>query len=1031
MLKAPGWITCPLAWREQAVISSHPSNPPNPTPHSESSRAGSREAPMSRISTLARVVTGVSLYNGLVDGSIPVDNAIAELMNAGSISFQELENFKKDKVDDFAKKATEIGGNLKPKTETFEKALRDLAKIKEMWTFGDEMSKLPDANKFAELKSMETIDLKAIEEFDLDDVNRKLSANPASDIPSIQTKLTNIADASKKAQALMKDKNILTTLNEMAPFHKFAQILTFLEASVYHKVTDESNSHATEIQSNFQSLEGLTTGDGSSLFSAMKSIASSQSSKTSINRQYTSGLVNGYLDLERLPNDAEDSWLLNQYGWLKLKDGLTILSNLKEKTKELNKKWSLLDKDNLHRAIQEAEYIESSAKGIKDRAGSLNSVITEINAINLPSSVSGFTAGMTARSQQLSELHRKSESVSEIADVCEKFSDSINSLDSANSDSIQNALKLLDSLKPHVTGLKIGGKVNTIAKEIVTNSQKFTQINQDATVISYTTYFNNLKNMKQDLSGAASVAELATRLRDLKSPDFSKDVTDASTTVVSSVDSIKALRTEMESIKSSPSDKTNMLTQLKDLQKFSKPLGDSATVIAKVQKTLELKSELLNFIQKGHVVDKAGTITDSAATLKTIRENWLHFNDVSVKINKILNAAQNWKDNLVKPDDDKFESYGPILEKLVGLEDVDLDVKSRIFAVQTLIGKATDPAFKDAKTQLDSLQTSLVALAPLDLTFAQYSVAGMTDVLTGISKAFGGTAPTSTMRPVTKPVSTGDNNITDLAMDMETTPKPGFTWPVWGTYLVVGVVIVAALCAAIYGAVYVYRRLRPKTVKIDDDSGSNSGEEKDADSKNKKEKQPNKNSKGNKQGGKNSKSNSKSNATSKSSDSTAASISKVETPATPATGTKLSTASTSNASQNPAENKQSEISKESKNSKDSKDSKNSKDSKDSKDSKESKKPDQTKGSKETKQKKKKDQGKGKAESKAEPKNVDESQLRDNVPYSEGYAVSERAPGSSIASARGASTESVPKNTAKEENNGEGTFDGTEDIIKKT
>ncbi|KAF1760436.1 hypothetical protein GCK72_008685 [Caenorhabditis remanei] len=39
----------------------------------------------SHISALARVVTGISLYNGLVDNSISSDQAITELMNLGLV----------------------------------------------------------------------------------------------------------------------------------------------------------------------------------------------------------------------------------------------------------------------------------------------------------------------------------------------------------------------------------------------------------------------------------------------------------------------------------------------------------------------------------------------------------------------------------------------------------------------------------------------------------------------------------------------------------------------------------------------------------------------------------------------------------------------------------------------------------------------------------------------------------------------------------------------------------------------------------
>ncbi|EGT57200.1 hypothetical protein CAEBREN_18547 [Caenorhabditis brenneri] len=177
----------------------------------------------SRITTLARVVTGVTLYNGLQDISITHDDAIAELMNVGSINFLSLDYLNRTKVNDFVKKVVEVAEKLKPETEKFEKSLMDISKVKDMWNFGHEMSKIPNATKFAELTVMETIDLRIIEEFDLDDAYRKLSANSAPDIPNIKTMLTNVADASKNARAFMDHKYVLPLLYELEPFHKFVQ----------------------------------------------------------------------------------------------------------------------------------------------------------------------------------------------------------------------------------------------------------------------------------------------------------------------------------------------------------------------------------------------------------------------------------------------------------------------------------------------------------------------------------------------------------------------------------------------------------------------------------------------------------------------------------------------------------------------------------------------------------------------------------------------------------------------------------------
>ncbi|EGT32086.1 hypothetical protein CAEBREN_01552 [Caenorhabditis brenneri] len=304
---------------------------------------------------------------------------------------------------------------------------------------------------------------------------------------------------------------------------------------------------------------------------------------------------------------------------------------------------------------------------------------------------------------------------------------------------------LIESLHPYVQVIQSGHSLKQLSDDLNSSPTSYTDLNTADT--KEKAFFGALKATSKDFDNVAAAADLAMQFRELKSDTtFGDNIKKASKIPSESLASLQSIRTAMESFKTSSTDKTKMLPQLKGLQTFSKPLGDSVAVISKMQKILDKKNALIKFVANGHIVDTMAETTTDTAIKETVRRTWVEFEEVSQKCMTLFGEVKKRKDGVVKPDDDKLESYGPIIEGLGGLTDVYLHGSDRMIAIQALFSISDDKQ----KTQLNVLKTSLAELIPLDMTFARHtsSLPGMSGVLTGIAGIFESVGPKPTVKPV-------------------------------------------------------------------------------------------------------------------------------------------------------------------------------------------------------------------------------------------------------------------------------------------
>ncbi|KAF1760954.1 hypothetical protein GCK72_009207 [Caenorhabditis remanei] len=654
----------------------------------------------SHISALARVVTGVSLYNGLIDKSISSDQAITELMNLGSIQLKDLETFDNKKVDEFVKKLKKTSTEMNTKAEESEQQIVDLHTMKVLWSESGDLKTIPDKSRFDDLKFLKTLDLKVLEEF-------KVGTDSQKSLESLRSAAKSAVDAIGKT-------NALKTLKDMMSVHRFAQLVDYYFNSEVVNLRYPGvilSANILLVKEDFKELQELAVKPDS-VFLTMKEIVSS-SAKNKNARQHTSGFINGYNDLMQASKDSGDSWLQKALGSFVVADELSVFKEVEKEMKSLDNVWNSARNDNIKRSLHQAEQLETNTKTIKYESNSFDTMLSSFQNCQFPLHVESFKNDWVKLSNGLKKVNRKIETVYSIS----RFTEGRNG----------NASETLNYLKPHLQTLNHGQKVNEIAKGMMSGTDYHYLTNSIAT--DHEKFFNCLNDIKEDSNGFSAPAQLALDIRQLKnSTTFETDIATASSAVTGSSKHISTIRSKIEEITKSETGKK--LVEFKELVKFSKPLGDSSEALSRVQKVLERKKELLYFVENGHLVEDVVELIPVSLAQFGVRKNWYGFDELSSKILNQLDKIQKWIDGLVKSEE--LDSYGSALEKLSGLGDVDLEMNRRLAAIDFLQQQII--RFNLQRPEIVKFKETISPLESLNLEFSKFdaSLSTMSSTLTGL-----------------------------------------------------------------------------------------------------------------------------------------------------------------------------------------------------------------------------------------------------------------------------------------------------------
>ena len=299
----------------------------------------------------------------------------------------------------------------------------------------------------------------------------------------------------------------------------------------------------------------------------------------------------------------------------------------------------------------------------------------------------------------------------------------------------------IDSLSS-TNKLKNGEKVKDVVGRIMQQLTFYASIPTDPQIKQYKEFFDFLKTLNEDFTSLSAAAQFVIDLRNLKDEQtFETDITTASSAVTGSSKHISTIRSKIGEITKSETGKK--LVGLKELVKFSKPLGVSSEALSRVQKVLERKKELLDFVKNGNLVEEAAELFPDPSDQFEVRKDWAGFDELSSKILNQLDKIQKWIDGLVTSEE--LDSYGSALEKLSGLGDVDLEMSKRLQAIDFLLKQIDRFKLQSPADEVVKFKETITPLESLNLEFSKFdaSLSTMSSTLTGL-KNVGGKAVNST-----------------------------------------------------------------------------------------------------------------------------------------------------------------------------------------------------------------------------------------------------------------------------------------------
>ncbi|CCD66973.1 uncharacterized protein CELE_M70.1 [Caenorhabditis elegans] len=654
---------------------------------------------MKRIPMLARVVSAISLYNGLVDNSIPSDEAITDLLNIGGVKLKDLETFDKTKVDDVIAKWEEASEKISGAGSVdLHKAIVDAQTVRTMWKNVGDLNSIPDKEAFKVFEKIEKLDLKIFEIFAVSETLKLLDSR------------ASIATAKKSLEAIIKSVRSaidatnggLDTLSKLAPFHSAVKVFSFYENSAFKDIIISKTSDVNSMDADIENIKKLPV---TTIFKMMSTVASRS---TNIFGKYTAGFSNGVQDLQKIEVDLKDEWI--QKTMNRTVDGLKNFKELGTTAAVLDGK--LKGVGTMKHSASEAARLEKLIENSRNDQISAKKVIDSIILCKY-FSVGSHVKSVVTASQNSQLLERTLNAVKKISELI-ATSKLGNSLDSIPVETLKTFTR---QLKSSVALIKNRETVALLATKLKSESDLIVEFKENGIVKPVIGVFDCLKNKKDDFGPISNVLEVALKLRELKSDQqFFKNLETASSGIAGSSSSIKPVRDALSNIKKNKN--TGEVGMLKDLQKYSLPLGSVATAIVNSGKVLEKKAALYSIIEDGDTVEEGLISVSSEALNLAVGSKYGDFHALQHSLVLLLGKLESWRSSIKKPANDTLVALTAMFKGLSQLPSVDIQADLKILAIDELSQKLKDDS---QQQKLDELKSSLQSVEPLDLQFSKFN----------------------------------------------------------------------------------------------------------------------------------------------------------------------------------------------------------------------------------------------------------------------------------------------------------------------
>ncbi|EFO89399.1 hypothetical protein CRE_20521 [Caenorhabditis remanei] len=723
---------------------------------------------LNHITSIAHITNGIALQNGLMNGNVPIDSVIEELLNFGTVKLSSVLQFKPDKIKNFGSKLKTVPGTfdgsaaelekqalkwnkwynkyLSVKDVTFENIPRSPeyfsgAKIINSSTILENLSILKDKIDSL-IESISTIEQKIHKNLDKT-VAMKLQTN-------FMTINEDMQDSTKAINAMRDDVKNKLSQSLLKEGHVIFQSLeSMLEVMKGRKVVvQSSDALITTIKSNVEIAVGLvkdsTAADTD--ISLMTELMKSQNVREP--NKHTIGFPNGATDMKQLEKDAVDSWIakilnLDVTRLNALWDSLFPLFQINEKLDDLDVKMVSIASGISYESLLKLQEIQKHLVAVSDDSANSIGVLKEYDTcFNIPTPSDtdfqiseDFIASVHLLTNKLIDTETLIHNLKDdtLKQEVDEYLKSLGFTNLADDTTVKKELpeavkkynggNNLDKIKKHVNDLiakidDIGlAALQSKLSNIADPSVKIIDQQFKDELIRLGGIHDCLKNHLAS-SDKSSKAILAIHmLQDLKMSDID-NVTTLATAISDlskSLVGIKSIPDEMNKIAKNV---TVDINKLDNSMAKSRAVGQSVVSLKQVYELKQLEMEIAHLKSLRDTVEVEIRNVASLKEKVVIRNGWGdHKKDIN-DLENFLAEIESFETELDVSKAKTMEEYGNPLKELVTFSDVKIDFYKKANALRSLINQPTINL--NVTSNLEKAQETLEKLSKLDLLFSKY-----------------------------------------------------------------------------------------------------------------------------------------------------------------------------------------------------------------------------------------------------------------------------------------------------------------------
>ncbi|CAL2042277.1 unnamed protein product [Caenorhabditis brenneri] len=719
-------------------------------------------------SIISRIANGITLQTDLMNGSIPIDDAVGELLNFGSVSVSDVANFEGDNVSDLIGKLRSLPKNIDSSANDLEEAALAWDKLRsESESAKNAMAPPLKHDYFSALYSFDqSFKYSSLENAisNLDFLIGNLE-EIATEVNGGEPDLSNLDNIFSKTfyslpEALNDAVNSLTKLNDLRDtitadklledseevFKPIQEAIRFREER--KKLTAKSTQGSPSImEANFRKAFELATAAAGSLPQTvlLKSLTDFRVNSKTFQRKFTYGFFNGKHDIDELFGDMQNNWIetvsRGNITQVMLTQSLSTLSHFKSKLTEIDKAFgSRLDKKS-HKTLVEVEKLQEQLSKIKEESIDSASVIGKFEdcAVNAPDLFE------SSKSKTIIENAKKLEDwlsgfkktitaldLEKLKTDAESFKNSIGFTDwkDANSspDQVPQALKnlkennRLSSFTSKIQKIKAGISVNVISlkEDIKSITNGKNEVNSFKGLSKELKVYECLQQLKDESELLAHAIRTTRNLKKLDASNSKGQNTFNIDDFESIVNIVVQVSEKIRDFKSIPErmikESTSLANETNRLPRnISEIIGSAVTSLRSAHELKKLATASIPQLKQidNTIKNELKAVTDPTQK-KSIEDSWGDHDQDIATLEDAIKQIEGAEGDMNLTEIKFINQYGEPFLQLKQLKDMNIDTKSKIQALDMLIPTS------NSKGELEKSKSTLSTIDSLDLQFSNH-----------------------------------------------------------------------------------------------------------------------------------------------------------------------------------------------------------------------------------------------------------------------------------------------------------------------